>query len=285
MVTVMLTGALGNQLFTYAFYRSLTDKGIDVAIDTSWFEQYMKKGIDHYRLNKFNTKININSKSLPSFVYDVRNPIHKVIWKFKIGIFGLLFEKENGVFDEKIYNLENHILVGTWQTEKYFRNVENKLRDELKYIGEWDNKNIRLKEKIMECSNAVSVHVRRGDYIKYSKLFGGVCTDEYYRKAIHYIKNRLNNPTFFCFSDDIEWCMNHFRNEDHMYFVEGNTGNQSHMDLVLMSYCKHHIIANSSYSWWGAWIGTFPDSVIIAPRIWLNGQSTRDIWCDNWIRM
>ena len=131
----------------------------------------------------------------------------------------------------------------------------------------------------------ISIHVRRDDYLssKYVSGFGGICTIEYYNKAVERIKEEVIDPVFYIFSDDINWCRENLKLEQGV-FIDWNTGKESWQDMFLMSQCKHNIIANSSFSWWGAWLNSNSEKIVIAPRIWWNGLKD-DVVPDSWIRI
>ena len=133
-------------------------------------------------------------------------------------------------------------------------------------------------------SNAVSLHVRRGDYL----LHDVHNTDklEYYTKAMTYLESKVDNPTYFMFSDDIEWVKQNFRSQHKMIFVDFNDAKTNYEDIKLMSNCKHNIIANSSFSWWSAWLNTNPNKIVTAPQVWFNGDmyDYTDLVPKSWIR-
>ncbi|ULT28973.1 alpha-1,2-fucosyltransferase [Sphingobacterium sp. E70] len=141
------------------------------------------------------------------------------------------------------------------------------LRQQLKFPTLEGAENIRVQHLIQQ-QNAISLHVRRGDYLQES-LFKDICTEEYYQKSIQYMLETNESPLFIIFSNDIDWCKTHFKDLNAI-FVEHNSGNNSFRDLQLMSQCNHHIIANSSFSWWGAWLNDSPDKIVVSPRKWVN---------------
>ncbi len=124
-----------------------------------------------------------------------------------------------------------------------------------------------------------------GDYVNHP-IHGGICTMDYYQQAIDIMKSKIVNPKFFIFSNDIEWCHSHLKLADAVY-ITGNKGENSYRDMQLMSMCKHNIIANSSFSWWGAWLNNNPDKIVIAPAKWFNDPkiNTRDLIPDDWIKI
>lgn len=129
----------------------------------------------------------------------------------------------------------------------------------------------------MSRENSVSVHIRRGDYLlrKHSKIHG-LCSLEYYLQAIQFIKSKSKDPVFYFFSDDIPWARENFCNPSYK-FVDCNSGSNSCLDLYLMSQCKHNIIANSTFSWWGAWLNRNKEKIVVAPSVWFNDQKKKHV--------
>ena len=187
------------------------------------------------------------------------------------------------IYDSTFYNLDNVYLSGYWQSEKYFSKSKDAIRKTYTFPQLTGTENLLAKDDILK-SNSVSLHVRRGDYLK-SKDLGGVCTTEYYKKAIDYISMKIDNPKFFIFSDDILWCENNLEVEDARY-INFNKGKDSYQDMHLMSLCKHNIIANSSFSWWGAWLNSNKNKIVISPKIWFKNRniSTNDLLLEEWIK-
>ncbi|HQS38500.1 MAG TPA: alpha-1,2-fucosyltransferase, partial [Methylotenera sp.] len=147
-------------------------------------------------------------------------------------------------------------------------------------------KNSAIIEQISQV-NAVSLHVRRGDYVTNAKnAFIGVCSLEYYRKAVEYVKNQVDKPVFFVFSDDIEWVKSNLPIDFPCFYIDHNHGIESFNDMRLMSHCKHHIIANSSFSWWGAWLNANSEKIVIAPQQWFaNNTNVNDLLPESWIKL
>ena len=150
------------------------------------------------------------------------------------------------------------------------------------------NQNIATK---MQHENSVSVHIRRGDYLnsQFVNIYGNICTLEYYQKAIAYMKTNMSEPHFYFFSDDTHWVREHVGEfgllEHQITIIEDNIGDRSFVDLYLMSNCRSHIIANSTFSWWGAWLGNNEDKIVVAPGKWFQNHETTDIICDDWIKI
>ena len=159
------------------------------------------------------------------------------------------------------------------------------------YVGtnEYPAGDFDFLSKIKDCT-AVSLHVRRGDYISpdgTQTLLGGICTKEYYQTAIELIKQRVGKLFFAVFSDDVNWARENLHLPEYTLFVDWHSGKNSFRDMQLMSLCSHHIIANSSFSWWGAWLGNNPEKIVIAPKKWMNVDDPQnDYRCpESWIRL
>jgi hypothetical protein len=195
-------------------------------------------------------------------------------------------EKGNSVYDDGVYGLDGRYFVGYWQTERYFFDVREEILGLVHFPEITDEVNHGFLSSIREC-NSVAVHIRRGDYLEaaYRDRFFGICDDEYYENAMEYVRDRVDNPRFFVFSNDVRWCEEHYGGCEDVVIVKGNDEDACYNDLNLMRYCRHDIIANSSFSWWGAWLNENAEKIVIAPKVWLNGEKTPDIWCDGWIRM
>ncbi len=171
-------------------------------------------------------------------------------------------------FYEEFLDLPSSVyLSGYWQSERYFLPYASAIREHLVPRAPMSDRNAALKQRT-QATQSVSVHVRRGDYQKseYASFFA-VQPLAYYQQALKTLREQLDNPTFFFFSDDIAWCKQTFADQEAV-FIDHNSGAQAYWDLLLMASCKHHIIANSSFSWWGAWLNPRPDKRVIAPQRW-----------------
>lgn len=168
-------------------------------------------------------------------------------------------------------------LVGYWQSEKYFHHFEHQIRSDFKFFLPMNGKNTQLSEEIAKV-NSVSLHVRRGDYVsnKANSAIHGLCSIAYYQKAIEYISENVSEPHYFIFSDDISWVKENLHIAHPCIFVENNFGSESYNDMRLMSLCQHNIIANSSFSWWGAWLNKNKNKIVVAPRKWFANDNVID---------
>jgi hypothetical protein len=179
---------------------------------------------------------------------------------------------------------ESVYLSGVWQSEKYFRDYEKNIRKEITLKNAPSPEFERMKRQITQ-NQSVSIHVRRGDYVTKAKTnsLHGTCSPEYYRLAIKEISNNLTSPTFFIFTDDVTWTKENLQIKQNNIYVSGNKFSNAE-ELILMSMCQHNIIANSTFSWWAAWLNTNPHKVVIAPKQWFATSTidTKDLIPPNW---
>lgn len=278
-------GGLGNQMFIYALYRFLKHKSKNVSADL----------LHYYTLDSREfvlAKVFPNTSICKARSYNIRK--NRIIASYMDDESSFLYYIEpaamNGVrsfADKRLLDndLEWGYLQGYFQTRVFAQEIEDVLRGEFTFCKPDDNKLQKVIEDI-KAQNAVAVHIRRGDYLEVTEIFGGICTEGYYQKAIDMMKKRIKNPVFYFFSNDIEWVKNIFCEENAMY-IESHMFDdyQDWYDMYLMSECKHNIIANSSFSWWGAWLNTNKDKIVIAPKKWVNADSMEDICPENWIRI
>lgn len=187
------------------------------------------------------------------------------------------------VYDKK-YN--NAYYIGFFQSFRYFENIRHQILHAFKF----DENSLSVKtkdiaEQMRNC-NSVALHIRRGDYLKPQFVlgFGTCCNMDYYCRAIDYICNKVDNPHFFLFSDDPEWVRENI-NVDNQTLVDFNQATDSWQDMYLMTQCIHNIIANSSFSWWGAWLGEQMDKIVIAPKRWWATLEHDDIVPETWVRI
>lgn len=285
-IIVRCLGGLGNQMFQYAFYRRLQLENKNVFLDISGFKDYSL----HYgfELNRV-FKINVDEPDY-SLVDEIkkcsmsRGFWHRVCRKLKL--YNQYITQKSFNYDPKYVSFTNSQTVyldGYWQSEKYFGEAVNIIRNDFKFL-DIDAYNSFYAANIKKC-NSVSLHVRMGDYVDHP-IHGGICTIEYYQRAVDFIKSKLDNPIFFVFSNDVEWCKQNLNIVDGIYVI-GNVNENSYRDMQLMSLCKHNIIANSSFSWWGAWLNSNPDKIIVSPSKWFNDENinTRDILPESWIKI
>lgn len=280
MIITNIVGGLGNQMFQYAIGRYLAKKNNTILkLDTESFDNYK---IHSYSLNKLNIIENISDKSENK--------------KFKDRKYFNLINKSNKKhikekyfhFNPQILNLPDNVyLEGYWQSEKYFNSIKNILQREFSPICRIQGQNNVILDKIQSC-NAVSLHVRRGDYTNpENEAIHGLCGINYYSRAMDYIVKRVETPIFFVFSDDVKWVKQNLSIPHATFFITWNDKNESYWDMFLMRQCKHNIIANSSFSWWAAWLNNNSDKIVIAPQKWFNSlvYNDSDLIPKSWVRL
>lgn len=272
-------GGLGNQMFQYALAKCMQKKGYNVTGDLSEYYGIEEKrnfdlqnifpGVLIKRCNVGLKKYYKNEQSL-CIVDESYLTTNEDANKINI------FEHNRGYFD------------GYWQNYKYIEKVEEELRKEFKFNYSNDQKLQKIARRIMQAENAVSVHIRRGDYLekKVSRTFGNICTDDYYSKAINLIQDNIGHPLIIFFSNDIPWVKEKYSQNDAIFISEDMFDKyEDWYDMFLMSCCKHNIIANSTFSWWGAWLNSNEHKIVIAPSKWKNNCENFDICPKEWVRI
>lgn len=290
MIIVKLKGGLGNQLFQYIVGRALAEiHKTELKLDISLFENYE---FHDYSLKPFNIQENIaSSDEIESFKSRKLNVVQRLINKFLPNglkfVPGYVTEKHFD-FDSQILKLKNDVyLEGYWQSEKYFADIGEIVRREFTIKTLPEGKNKEVKESILS-SESVSLHVRRGTYLL--PQFNSVlepCPLVYYEKCVNYISGIVDKPHFFIFSDDSEWVRENLILPYQTTYVDFNDGKSDFEDLRLMSLCKHNIIANSTFSWWGAWLNSNSKKIVLAPAKWFRDskRTTKDLFLKSWVKV
>ena len=200
-----------------------------------------------------------------------------------------LYEKQLFNFDSDVLKATaNAYLTGYWQSYKFFESIRSALLNDFEFSETPAKIQYEFIDKIHQ-QNSVSVHIRRGDYVsnpEYTKIHG-VCSTDYYHRAIEYICSKVENPAFYFFSDDMDWVKKNITVNNDCVYVTGTPAGKDFYEMYLMSICKHNIIANSSFSWWGAWLNKNTEKIVIAPKLWMADPTidTTDLIPANWIRI
>jgi len=203
-----------------------------------------------------------------------------------LGTTAIFEERSPFLFDERFLHLrDNSYLIGYFQSQKYFEGLALEIRKLFTFGRPPSAANRNMLERIAECPS-VSIHVRRGDYVSVPKTskYYRTCSLEYYQAALRIIRERVSDPTVFVFSDDPGWARENIKLADETIYVDHNDGPSAFEDMRLMSNCRHHIIANSSFSWWGAWLNPSTEKTVVAPRQWLSDSAIdlRDLLPPEW---
>lgn len=280
MATVVIKGGMGNQMFQYAFGKSLSKKNnIKIIYDTNYYLKNKTRKLELLNLN-------INEKEIENKKIFNNENINNFIKKITLR---KIIKEENNLNFKKIEYEKNTIYDGYWQSEKYFKEIRNEI---IKKFSLNKNNQKILNEKIncykIQKNQTISIHIRRGDYLSNNSALEihGLMQLGYYYESINKIINLKNykDPNIIVFSDDIIWCKENIKLKYKTVFIEPSHQNSS-IDLHLMSKCRDNIIANSTYSWWGAWLNESNHKVIVAPKKWFNSSIiiNNDIYPKDWL--
>lgn len=275
MKIVRFLGGLGNQMFQFAFYKALENNFKNVRADMSQFDSY-----DLHNGYELENIFHIKTDKASSFTIHLYDPAYRSWWIRKIRRVLRLkyayreekrwFGFESDIFEDK----EDRLYWGYWQNTEYFKKINHEIRQCFQFKLILEDKNAEIL-KLIQQTESVSVHIRRGDYIN-NPFFGGICDKEYYLKALNMINEKVANPIFFIFSNDMDWCKENLPIQNELHYIFWNTGSSSAIDMHLMSNCKHNIIANSTFSWWAAWLNTNKDNLVISPANWTNDPALKN---------
>lgn len=280
MVIIRMQGGLGNQLFQYALYEGISAKGTAVQVDLS--DYCFGKEKRSYELPKLGLEPQTAKPAQLRRYYADNRRLYDRICRHTIGRDRYRKERD---YDYEPWALEttDGYLSGYWQSERYFRHAADIIRNKVSFKNTATETVVRYRSQ-MEAADSVSVHIRLGDYAETEALYGGICTTAYYRNAVQYIGSRIDNPRFYVFSDSPDQAADVMEGCDYE-LVEGNRGEDSYLDMYLMSLCRHHIIANSTFGWWGAWLDPRPDKIVVTPEKWNHLCKGHEICCDGWIML
>ena len=288
MIIIKLKGGLGNQMFQYACGRHLAQKNSDVLkLDLGWFQPGGVAASDTvrpYALDAFAITAPI---ATDEDIARVRGPLF-VLKAIVQKVLNKLWPVSSYVFDPRVLTRKGDVyLDGYFQSERYFKDSEPIIRKEFQLTNPLGAIAQNIAQEI-ESSNSVALHIRRGDYVSNAdaSAFHGICPPDYYHAAIKEIGKRVQEPKYFVFSDDIEWAKADAGMPGHAVYVS-QKDIADYEELFLMSKCKHAIIANSSFSWWGAWLNENPNKIVIAPKRWVADPNvnTADVAPGEWIRI
>lgn len=283
LIVARLIGGLGNQFFQYAAGRVLALRhGAVLKLDIADFAGY---DLRPYELDKYPIQAEIASPT-DLQIFDGLGKNGAPAGTRRSGSAGLYYREPHFHFDPAVSGQLPPVYIdGYWQSARYFHHIADLIRSELTPLAKLEPDNEAMLGRIVN-SNAVSVHIRRGDYVTnlVTAKYHGSASLNYYRKAMQWMVERVSDPAFFVFSDDPDWVRDNFRFEGTLVQVTVNGPDRGFRDVQLMSACKHHILANSSFSWWGAWLNPSVDKIVVAPTPWFLGNpaSTQDLLPSGW---
>jgi len=287
MIITKLIGGLGNQMFQYAVgRRAAYINNTSLKLDIAGYENQADITPRKYSLDIFNIKEEfVNTNEIRKL-----KKTASLFSRFMLGNKQSYVKEKHFQFDQNILKIKNNTyLEGYWQSEKYFKDIEIIIRKEFSFKEEVQDKLNKKNISQIVNSNSISIHIRHGDYIfdKGTHERHGVCKLEYYKRAIELIIKKVKNPHFFVFSDDHKWMKQNLILKYPYNYIVNNFGNKDYEDMRLMGLCKHNIIANSSFSWWGAWLNQNKNNIVIAPNKWFKDKSTntKDLLPQSWIKI
>lgn len=286
MIIARISGGLGNQMFQFAAGLALAKfQNTTLKVDLRGFHE--RNTHNGYELERV---FGLDGTVAKSFEISDRlgifrdKRLYSLLKRQRFFRSSKVYIEQSLSFHSSFFDLQgNSYIDGYFQSQKYFSSIEPDVRNIFSFKATFNEANDRLAE-IIRLTNSVSVHVRRGDYEGNS--FYAKNTYDYYNAAIDLIKTRTKNPIFFIFSDDPSWCRHFFQNCTNMKIISKNCGLQAFNDMALMTLCKHHINANSSFSWWGSYLAEYRDGITIVPSRWFSdGKVDHDIYLPSWLRL
>jgi len=292
MIIVKLMGGVGNQMFQYAAGRALACR-VDtiLKLDVSGYAAPHWRTPRLYLLDQLRITAGIASDSQLYASGALAPKRFGISWLGKragsvLGRRPFTTCKElPNCFDTQFLSLQdNTYLCGYWQSELYFQDISEIVRREFQPAVPWSRRNLQLAAEI-SATNSVALHVRRGDYVndKSVRDAHGICSLEYYRTCMGQIECAIGNPHYYFFSDEPQWVRDNIKTSFPKTIVDHNGSRDAIFDIQLMSLCKHNILANSSFSWWGAWLNTNPDKKVFAPSRWFCRKEAKDLLPASWI--
>ena len=287
MIYIRLVGGLGNQLFQYACARAVAlRRGVGLVLDL----RDLSRGAAHatFGLDQFAISANVGQVSDLPPARD--KPIRYTLWRAGAMRPSFLRERGLGLNPAVLGASDDSYLHGYFQSERYFRDVAATIREDLRITAVPKGENARWLDQIRSEPRAVSLHVRRGDFVESAKgqAAHGTCDVAYYQQAVAAIRDRTGiDPLLFVFSDDPAWARDNLKAGAEMVVLGHNPPAAAVEDMRLMGTCRHHVIANSSFSWWGAWRNPHPDKIVVAPSRWFADPKldNPDICPPEWLRI
>ncbi len=278
-IKIKLTGGLGNQMFQFATgYCIAKKKKVDLFLDLSWFKRRtIHNGFELNNVFDIFSRVNFLNNDFNFKKFKFKEFLNKIDMSYHT------FNEPNFNYSPEINKLPNHcFLKGYWQSETYFKEYENEIKKIFTFNKITDEANLKMIDKISN-RNSVSIHIRRGDFLLKKNKNHQTDLGNYYSNAIREVSKNNYNLKFFLFTDDPKWVSKNFDIIGDKTVVNINLGKNSFLDMHLMSLCKINIIANSSFSWWGAWLSN--NKNIFAPKNWFNDKSINidDLIPSTWI--
>ena len=288
MNIIEIKGGLGNQMFQAALCIAFKEKGIPAAADLSFYnsgKQERDLALDFFPQMHLATANEREAARLRGYGYH-DSLLEKVRRRVRPSTARIYQEDVRKGYQPEVFDQQDTYISGYWQCEKYFAEYRDELLKRFCFPKLQDEACKKMRDQILNTETPVSLHVRRGDYLssKYSEVYRDICTELYYQRAMSLMREEYSGCRFYVFSDDLSWCRTHLGGTD-LTFIDCNSGKNSPYDMYLMSICKHNIVANSSFSWWGAWLNQNKEKEVMAPERWFHHMDVTDQICDTWRRI
>jgi hypothetical protein len=290
IVVCAVLGGIGNQMFQFAAAKALARiHSAELCLDLRGFERYALHngyelgrvfGVDIGEATSEQLRADLGLFTTPLALKLLKRPMFSALRPKGLAI-EPTFQYWEGLREMAL----PLYMMGYWQSDKYFSEIAPSIRDTFRFRPPLSALNSDIAEEIRSCSS-VAIHVRRGDYVSHKKTsqIMSLCSMDYYNRAIRHIEASVEKPIFYIFSDDPDWAATNFAFLDRKTVISHNESDSSYVDMQLMSCCKHQIIANSTFSWWGAWLNEYPKKQVLAPARWFAAQSEpEDIYPKSWL--
>lgn len=294
MDIIRMSGGIGNQMFQYALYLKLVSLGKEVKFDDE--TEYKLDNARPVMLSVFGISYpKASGQEVTALTDASMQPLARIRRKL-FGRKSAEYHEASADYDPQVLQMDNAYLCGCFQSERYFKDIEGQVREAFRFrsvpVPEGIREQIAGYEKQILADCSVSIHIRRGDYLETPEVYGGICTEAYYDGAMEYMMENFQDVHFFVFTNDAlwaeEWCGEKRAQKGgrcRFTVIKGTEEATGYLDLMLMSRCRNHIIANSSFSWWGAWLNPSPDKCVAAPVKWLNTRECNDIYTEDMVRI
>ncbi|MDL2222600.1 alpha-1,2-fucosyltransferase [Bacteroidales bacterium OttesenSCG-928-M11] len=293
--TIISAGGLGNQMFQYAFF--LAKKKRSPKMSISFFVPSREIKHNGYELGNLFGLFSEDKDLLATFIRKLlifeKRSFYRPLCSLLLSILkllGITIVREEGysIYREEYLKVQSKraFYFGYWQSPCYFEAIENEVRSAFSFdYSRLSDKSRGLLETIRS-QESVSVHIRRGDFLSVDNqsLYVNLNDTLYYVKSVDWMKEHLNSPHFYIFSDDPQWVKKHLQ-IDNATYIDWNRGETSWEDMCLMSECKHNIIANSTFSWWAAWLNRYEKKQVLVPKCFLRNRETPNIYPADWLQI